>query len=140
ALGPLPGGETVCFAPDAEQYKGRVERQRIERTDCHAEPLAASRHGCDNGDAGRKLAERVTETSSVQHGFPPVKFQRRSCYEVPIVNSRNKPCLPSSVFQVVEPIAPNFHRKCCSLRAGPAAKRRLCIITSTPSHPPPSPP
>src|SRR5262249_2263971 len=111
ASGLLPGRETVGFAPDAKQDERRVERQRIERTDCHTEPIAARRHGCDNGDAGRKLAERVTETSRVQHGFPPVKFARRPCYEGPIANSRNKPCSPSSVFQAAEPIAPNFYRK-----------------------------
>jgi hypothetical protein len=107
----LPGDETVGLAPDAKQDQGWVERQRIERTDCHAEPIAARCHGCDDGDASRKLAEGVTETSTVQHGFPPVKFFRRTWYEVPGTNSRNKPCLLSSVIQAAKLIAPNFCRK-----------------------------
>ena len=35
ALGALPRGETVGLAPNAEQDKRGVKRQRIERTDRH---------------------------------------------------------------------------------------------------------
>src|SRR3954471_12640870 len=69
ALGGQPQGKTMRLTKHAEQDQWRVERDRIERTQGHAEQLPGRGPRRGDHDAGRKLAKGVAKLTGIHAGL-----------------------------------------------------------------------